>query len=499
MSTEMEAVLLATQKRLALVEDELREQRRQAAENAELAGRALRVKDEEIAVLTKQLSMSNLCNIYGGNADGTSEHLDMNTGEITCAEADDANDDGEHDGNAEGTRSDNPALQRGSVEKAANNTYQCNNAEGGWGEGIGGEQDDDVKKLATAVDIDAGASESAWECGRGKQSVRDGYRISRQCAHDTSDQPDAAISAVMGQLTRVYQLLEEERRVRAAAEQQVEELQEEMCEMRALCSLRTSEPLRPRRDSAESPHSDACGCVSKSSGEDSPRASALPAQPPPAPWEQIQGFHPPPPFDMNSPVVMELLRTATGGNRHQAQAARRWLRHVESGAELTDAFPLEMTFCMLTSAVCDGFVKLVAPMLKRRPDVTITVFTRRSQEGGEKLDVRLAVVPVQHDLDLNLTSLELTAAVLPEQSPLTRKPSTPTPTQASHGSRPWGPKSPIVTNTTADAGSGAAICATDAVAQLSSPTRLSPSLSSGSDVDLEGDCDTHSSSMWVGE
>ena len=96
------------------------------------------------------------------------------------------------------------------------------------------------------------------------------------------------------------------------------------------------------------------------------------------------------------------------------------------------------------------------------------------------MDVRLAVVPVQHDLDLNLTSLELTAAVLPEQPPLTRKPSTPTPPQASHGSRPLGPKSPIVTNTTTDAGSGAAICATDAVVQLSNPTSLSPSLSSGS-------------------
>ena len=196
---------------------------------------------------------------------------------------------------------------------------------------------------------------------------------------------------------------------------------------------------------------------------------------------------------------MELLRTATGGNRHQAQAARRWLRHVESGAELTDAFPLEMTFCMLTSAVCDGFVKLVAPMLKRRPDVTITVFTRLSHEGGETFDVRLAVVPVQHDLDLNLTSLELTDAALPEHSPLAMKPSTLALPQASHGSRPLDPESPIFTNTTIDAGSGAAICATDAVAQLCVPTSPSPSLSSGSDVALAGDCDTHSGSMWVGE
>ena len=514
MSAAIEAVLLATQRRLALVEDELREQRRQAAEHAELAGRALRVKDEEIALLINrcaQLSMSK-DGSYGGVAAGTSKDADADTGVAVNIHADDGNDDGDNGVGTEGAEGNAAEPQRDDEGKAGK-VGQRNDAEGVEGRGDDREHECELNAPATDAAAVAVAAASGAGAGAGtgtgagvsaraqegegeEQNVHDSGAVAQICANKAASGPsDAAVSAVMGQLTRVYQLLEEERRVRAAAEQQVEELQEEMCEMRALCTLHASGALRSRHDDARAPRGDARVPVTKNSAQSSSMASAPPTLPPQAPWDQAQGFHPPPPFDMNSPVVMELLRTAAGGNRHQAQAARRWLRHVESGAELTDAFPLEMTFCMLTTAVCDGFVKLVAPMLKRRPDVTITVFTRHSREDGEKWDVRLVVAPVQYDLDLNLSPLDLSGAVPPEGSSPTGKLCAASSPQASRGGQPWGSQSPVIGNATAGSSAADAI----EIAQLSGPASLSPSLSSGSDLDLEGDCDARGGSMWVGE
>ena len=79
---------------------------------------------------------------------------------------------------------------------------------------------------------------------------------------------------------------------------------------------------------------------------------------------------------------------------------------MESGAELNEQFPLEMTFCSLSLPVRDGFVKLIAPLLKQRHDVTVVVLTRRSSgdQMGSRWDVRLVVSPVHTDFNLDFAS-----------------------------------------------------------------------------------------------
>ena len=166
MSAAIEAVLLATQRRLALVEDELREQRRQAAEHAELAGRALRVKDEEIALLINrcaQLSMSK-DGSYGGVAAGTSKDADADTGVAVNIHADDGNDDGDNGVGTEGAEGNAAEPQRDDEGKAGK-VGQRNDAEGV--EGRGDDREHECELNAPATDAAAVAVAAASGAGAG--------------------------------------------------------------------------------------------------------------------------------------------------------------------------------------------------------------------------------------------------------------------------------------------------------------------------------------------
>ncbi|DBA02558.1 TPA: hypothetical protein N0F65_011030 [Lagenidium giganteum] len=110
-----------------------------------------------------------------------------------------------------------------------------------------------------------------------------------------------------------------------------------------------------------------------------------------ADWREELIRHPTPSFDLDSPEVQYLLHSWTS-NVKKLQYLRVWLAHIaHDTGDLPTDFPLGLELPRLAPEICDGFLTLVVPLLRKQTKREIYVHTRRHQDDYHA-DLRLRIV-----------------------------------------------------------------------------------------------------------
>ena len=104
-------------------------------------------------------------------------------------------------------------------------------------------------------------------------------------------------------------------------------------------------------------------------------------------WEPQAITHPVPPFALDSPVISHLL-SQWSAERQKQQYLRLWLQCVREDRRTPVQFPPGVHLSGLSPEVFDGFLTLVAPMLRDLPHAEVQVMARRAADGTYDLRFR---------------------------------------------------------------------------------------------------------------
>ena len=111
-------------------------------------------------------------------------------------------------------------------------------------------------------------------------------------------------------------------------------------------------------------------------------------------WASIDlSLHPTPPMNLRSPVVLHILDHWTDDPK-RLKFMQKWLDHIVSGQSVetnNKKFRQGLELAHLKPEVCDGFEKIILPLLQKRGDIAIKAMRRTQRETWN--DLRVKVMP----------------------------------------------------------------------------------------------------------
>ncbi|CAM9974630.1 unnamed protein product, partial [Phaeothamnion confervicola] len=93
-------------------------------------------------------------------------------------------------------------------------------------------------------------------------------------------------------------------------------------------------------------------------------------------WVEEKEEHPTPGYGIDSPVIQYLLQSWSS-DPEKLRYLSLWLRCVLERQPVPEGFPAGLQLISMAPEVKDGFLTLVVPLLRRREDVHVRVFSRR--------------------------------------------------------------------------------------------------------------------------
>ena len=110
-------------------------------------------------------------------------------------------------------------------------------------------------------------------------------------------------------------------------------------------------------------------------------------------WRIVDSSHPAPPLSLDSPVIRHILDHWTD-NMERLKFMQAWLQHILNGWPVhgkDGKFRQGLELAKLSPEVCDGFEKLIIPLLRRRNDITVQAMARTQRTTWK--DLRIKVTP----------------------------------------------------------------------------------------------------------
>jgi hypothetical protein len=110
-------------------------------------------------------------------------------------------------------------------------------------------------------------------------------------------------------------------------------------------------------------------------------------------WNEHDGENDPSPnCALNDPVIAHLMESWTA-DKNKLKLLRKWLQHVLANKKIkqTKSFRPGVELTKLSPEVCEGFLRIVVPMLRSRDDIEVSAYYRTRRETWK--DLRLRVAP----------------------------------------------------------------------------------------------------------
>ncbi len=124
-------------------------------------------------------------------------------------------------------------------------------------------------------------------------------------------------------------------------------------------------------------------------------------------WATVDlSAHPVPPMNLRSPVVLHILDHWTD-DPNRIKFMQAWLNHIVSGQPVDSnnkKFRQGLELAHLKPEVCDGFEKIIFPLLQKRGDIAIKAMRRTQRETWK--DLRIKVMPKQQYVQDQIASVQ---------------------------------------------------------------------------------------------
>ena len=112
-------------------------------------------------------------------------------------------------------------------------------------------------------------------------------------------------------------------------------------------------------------------------------------------WQAVDSSHPAPPLTLDSPVIRHILDHWTD-NMERLKFMQAWLQHILNGWPVhgkDGKFRQGLELAKLSPEVCDGFEKLIIPLLRRRTDIAVQAMARTQRTTWRDLRIKVTPAP----------------------------------------------------------------------------------------------------------
>ena len=109
-------------------------------------------------------------------------------------------------------------------------------------------------------------------------------------------------------------------------------------------------------------------------------------------WNEHDGTHDPSPnCSLDDPMISHLMESWTT-DKGKLKLLRTWLKQILSNKKIkqTKSFRPGVELTKLSPEVCEGFLRIVVPMLRSRDDIEVSAYHRTKRETWRELRLRVA-------------------------------------------------------------------------------------------------------------